>query len=114
MSARVIGITLCVIVGLSLNTGCGHNSTNLTTDAQGTYADAVRIYQNNCISCHGDALQGGMGPSLQHVAAKLTPGQIQHQIYTGGGPMPGYGQSQQGILSDKQIETITQWLSSKK
>lgn len=106
----VLGV-LCI--GTAVDTGCGSKESVVQMDASGRFAQAVQLYQNNCISCHGANLQGGVGPALKAVGAKLSPAQIQHQIYNGGGPMPGYGQDQQGILSDQQIQTLTNWLSTK-
>lgn len=114
MRQSIIGLIIFVFAGLFINTGCGSKQTVLQSDQKGRFADAVKLYQSTCVSCHGDNLQGGIGPSLKHIGSQLTSEQIQHQIYNGGGPMPGYGQSQQGILSDQQIQELTEWLASKK
>ncbi|MCL6455025.1 MAG: c-type cytochrome [Alicyclobacillus sp.] len=110
-------VALCLFffsVSLVFNTGCGARQTTLDTDSHNGFSDAVQLFQTNCESCHGDNLQGGIGPSLQHVGSSLTLEQIEHQINVGGGPMPGYGPTNQAILTTQQIHTLAVWLSSKK
>lgn len=101
---------VCIV----FNTGCGTRQTILDTDSHNGFSDAVQLFQTNCESCHGDNLQGGIGPNLQHVGSKLTFEQIVRQINSGGGPMPGYGPLNQAILSEQQVQTLAKWLSTKK
>ncbi|MCL6547492.1 MAG: cytochrome c [Alicyclobacillus sp.] len=100
--------------GTAVYSGCGRTPQSDTPGLfdRGQYAAAVRLYQENCAACHGNQLQGGVGPDLRHIGSKLTPAQIEHQIEVGGGPMPGYGPSQQGILTTAQIRELTAWLST--
>jgi cytochrome c551 len=114
MQIKFIFVVAVLCFGVSIDTGCGSKESVVQVDAAGRFSDAVQVYQNNCISCHGADLQGGVGPALKNVGSRLSSAQIQHQIYTGGGPMPGYGHNQQGILSDQQIQELTNWLSTKK
>jgi mono/diheme cytochrome c family protein len=99
---------------LPLLVGCGQSTVNLQQDEQHGFSAAVQLYQTNCVSCHGDGLEGDIGPSLTHVASSLTEAEIEHQIYYGGGPMPGYGSKDQAILSDQDIHTLAVWLHTKK
>jgi mono/diheme cytochrome c family protein len=73
-------------------------------------AAAMDLYKSNCLSCHGDKLQGQVGPALTNVAASMTQDQIAAQIQNGGGGMPPF----KGTLSDDQIATLASWLAAKK
>ncbi|MDG0809721.1 c-type cytochrome [Cohnella rhizosphaerae] len=71
---------------------------------------ATAIYKSNCLACHGDQLQGGMGPALTKVGADMSEADIHKQILNGGGGMPAF----KGTLTDEQIATLTSWLAAKK
>ncbi|MBB6733569.1 c-type cytochrome [Cohnella zeiphila] len=73
-------------------------------------AAATAIYKSSCLSCHGDQLQGQIGPNLTKVGSAMTADQIRTQIENGGGGMPGF----KGTLTDDQVNTLTAWLSAKK
>lgn len=73
-------------------------------------AAAMTIYKSNCLACHGDQLQGQMGPKLANVGSAMTADQIKTQITNGGGGMPAF----KGTLTDDQIQTLTNWLAAKK
>lgn len=106
-----VGGVACVLaVGLA---GCGKSQPILQQDAV-KYPQAVRLYQEGCNTCHGDNLQGGIGPDLQHVGSQLTAAQIQHRIEVGSGPMPAYGAPGDAIFTPSQIADLTKWLSAKK
>jgi cytochrome c550 len=68
-----------------------------------------QLYQSLCISCHGDQLQGAMGPELAHVGGKLTKEQLFKKISTGGRGMPAF----QERLTEEELITLTTWLASK-
>jgi mono/diheme cytochrome c family protein len=69
-----------------------------------------QLYKNMCISCHGDQLQGGVGPELAHIGNSMTKEQIYKKISGGGGGMPAF----EDRLTEDQLITITTWLSSRK
>lgn len=73
-------------------------------------AAAMTIYKSSCLSCHGDQLQGQLGPALSSVGTSMSADQIRKQIENGGGGMPAF----KGQLTDDQIQTITNWLAAKK
>mgnify|MGYP000933082552 CR=1 FL=1 len=73
-------------------------------------AAAQAVYKSNCLSCHGDQLQGQIGPNLTKVGSSMSEDQIRKQIENGGGGMPGF----KGTLSDDQIGTLTAWLAAMK
>ncbi|WP_435923304.1 c-type cytochrome [Paenibacillus sp. DYY-L-2] len=66
----------------------------------------------NCITCHGDQLQGGAGPALNKVGSELSADQL-YGIITkgkGGGMMPSFKDK----LKEDEIANVAMWLSEKK
>jgi quinoprotein glucose dehydrogenase len=52
-----------------------------------------RLYQTNCMVCHGANRQGSANfPGLEHLQAKYTPGAFDTLLMTGRRMMPGFGQ----------------------
>ncbi|CAH0122221.1 MULTISPECIES: cytochrome c [unclassified Paenibacillus] len=72
--------------------------------------DADAIVKQNCISCHGGNLEGGVGPSLQAVGGKYDRNQIHDIIANGQGGMPPF----QDKLSADEISAVADWLAAKK
>ncbi|MGI8315515.1 cytochrome c551 [Halobacillus mangrovi] len=70
---------------------------------------AEQAYQQNCASCHGGDLGGGMGPSLQQVGSKYSAEDIVGIIKNGKGSMPAQEQ-----VSDEDAQLIAGWLATKK
>ncbi|AOZ92770.1 c-type cytochrome [Paenibacillus crassostreae] len=64
----------------------------------------------NCISCHGDQLQGGVGPGLQNAGSHLTPEQIYNLVSKGKGIMPAF----KDTLAEEEVANVAQWLAQKK
>jgi menaquinol-cytochrome c reductase cytochrome b/c subunit len=65
--------------------------------------------QASCMGCHGQHMEGGMGPSLQKVGGKYTAEQIADIIKKGKGQMPA------GLIKDeKTITELSQYLSTLK
>lgn len=114
MKTRFGVILFIPLLLLPFLSGCGQTPVDLQQDSQSGFSAAVQLYVTNCESCHGDGLEGDVGPNLTHVGSSMTESQIEHQIYYGGNPMPGYGKSQQAILTNQEIHTLAVWLSSKK
>ncbi|MDG0809556.1 c-type cytochrome [Cohnella rhizosphaerae] len=79
-----------------------------TTTASGE--DAETIYKAQCIACHAADLSGGVGPKLTDVGARLSTDELSTRIHNGGGGMPAF----KGTLTDDQINTLVNWLSTKK
>lgn len=108
---RFVTSTVMAVSGLALLAGCGEPVTQV--DAK-QFPEAVAVYELGCNTCHGENLQGGIGPSLQHVGSALTLDQIVHQVEVGGGPMPAYAAQGDAILTTQQILAVAKWLASKK
>ncbi|SHE95837.1 cytochrome c551/cytochrome c550 [Seinonella peptonophila] len=68
-----------------------------------------QIFSNNCSSCHGMTLEGGMGPNLQKIGSKLKKEQIADIIKNGKNSMPSQPQ-----ISDQARDKLADWLAQKK
>lgn len=74
-----------------------------------TAVDAEKIFANNCASCHGNNLEGNVGPNLTKVGSKYSSEEIQEIIKNGKGQMPA------GLLKeDEEIVAVADWLAEKK
>lgn len=94
-----------MLTAAALSAGCGAKSAS-----GGSGAEA--LYKKQCLSCHGDKLQGRVGPNtnLTKVGDKLSREQIAAQIANGSDNMPGFKNS----LSETDIGTLADWLATKK
>jgi cytochrome c551 len=72
--------------------------------------DVQAVFKQNCISCHGVNLEGGVGPNLQKVGTKYSKDQIVGIITNGRGAMPSF----KGKISDNEIGALADWLAAKK
>lgn len=66
--------------------------------------DTEAIYQKNCISCHGDQYQGGVGPQLTGLSSKYEKADIEKILINGQGAMPG------GLVSPEEASAMAEWL----
>ncbi|ASI36258.1 MULTISPECIES: cytochrome c551 [unclassified Exiguobacterium] len=85
--------------------------TSMNDDSSKTESavDAEKIFANNCASCHGNNLEGNVGPNLTKVGSKYSSEEIQDIIKNGKGQMPA------GILKeDEEIVAVADWLAEKK
>jgi len=84
----------------------GANSDRQTPDVS---AGPEQTYLNNCASCHGQNLEGALGPSLQKIGSKLNKEQIATIIEKGKGSMPSQPQ-----VTAQAREKLAEWLAAKK
>lgn len=76
----------------------------------GTAANVESLYKSSCLACHGANLEGGAGPELNKVGARLSKEQIAAKIENGGVGMPAF----KGTLANDQIAALSDWLAAKK
>lgn len=76
--------------------------------ATATDGDAAKLYAQKCSSCHGQNLEGGVGPDLTAVGGRLSAEEIAGIIENGQGAMP------KGLLSGEEAQQVADWLAAKK
>ncbi|TKD71108.1 cytochrome c [Pseudalkalibacillus hwajinpoensis] len=97
----------------SMNDGSANeNSSDKTSESSGEYdAEAAQAtYEANCLSCHGENLQGKVGPGLTAVGSSYSKDEILNIIQNGKGQMPG------NILrgDTEKEENVAKWLADMK
>jgi cytochrome c551 len=92
----------------SNNTSENENAGETSGEYDATAAEAT--YQKNCLSCHGENLQGKVGPKLSDIGSRLSKDEILAVIQNGKGQMPG------NILrgDTEQEENLASWLADMK
>ncbi|RSK28601.1 c-type cytochrome [Bacillus sp. HMF5848] len=71
-------------------------------------ADVEKVYQRSCVGCHGQNLEGGVGPALTATGANLSQDEIESIIVNGKGGMPG------NLVSGEDAAALAAWLAEKK
>ena len=71
-------------------------------------AAAEGLFAQSCASCHGQNLEGGVGPALTAVGGKLDAAAIEGVITNGQGAMPA------GLLQGDDAKAVAEWLAAKK
>lgn len=95
--------------------GCSDNSQPASKDESSgktvevDAAKAKETYQSNCMSCHGEKLEGAQGPALEKVGAKMDAKKIETVIQRGQGTMPA-----QVSLNPEERENLAGWLAEQK
>lgn len=82
----------------------GSNADGGTVDAEA----AEQAFQQNCASCHGGDLGGGVGPALTEVGSKYSAEEIVNIIKNGKGQMPAQN------VDDETAQLIASWLATMK
>lgn len=75
-----------------------------------TVDQAEATLKANCISCHGEQLQGQVGPNLQKIGATMSSDQLYGIIRKGTGQMPAF----KDRLKDEEIANVALWLAELK
>lgn len=71
--------------------------------------DAEQVVQQNCISCHGENLEGaGNFPALNNVGSRLSQDEIRSVIENGKGAMPA------NIIEGEEADAVAEYLASMK
>ncbi len=92
----IFALALLVLAGCSADTATAKRP----TDGEG-------LYKFGCLSCHGENLEGRVGPPVTNMKAKYSEEEIVKLINDGVGMMPG------GLLSEEEARTVTKWLIKK-
>lgn len=66
------------------------------------------IYKQNCITCHGDSYQGGVGPALNGVGKRRDAAYIKNIILNGKNTMPP------GLVKEDQADAMVKFLQGLK
>ncbi|MEE3953336.1 cytochrome c550 [Peribacillus frigoritolerans] len=75
-----------------------------TEETESASASPEDIYMQNCISCHGDAYQGGVGPALKGVGDRLSVDEVKDVITNGRGAMPP------GLVEEQNIDAMAEYI----
>jgi len=110
MKKKLFGLLLGTSLALAA-CGGGDEATdnNNANEGGGATANAAeQIYQQNCANCHGQNLEGQVGPSLEKVGSKYSADEIKNIIVQGRGSMPG------NLIKGEDVDKVAQWLAEKK
>ncbi len=104
-----IAVVIIALVGCTSHSGTEKNEE--TSSPQASIAkdgsEAAKIYEQKCSSCHGDTLEGRIGPELVSVSEKLSVQQIETIINDGAPAMPG------DLVAEDDAKRLADWLSQK-
>ena len=87
-------------VMLLLLTGCSSDKTSGALDGEA-------IYKESCAACHGDQLQGAVGPPIANMKSKYSEADVLKIVNEGTKKMPG------NLLDKEKSEIVTKWLMEK-
>ncbi|WNR43960.1 c-type cytochrome [Paenibacillus roseipurpureus] len=104
-------MSVMLIMMLSI-AACGNKPHETPNESAGASVkvDVAKLYQNYCLSCHGNQLQGGQGPNIQKIGERLDEASIIKQIQKGGGGMPPF----QVTMKDEELKALAAWLAGLK
>lgn len=110
---RNLGLALSAAVLVTL-LAVGAAFAQQGTDPQ-TLENGARLYAENCAVCHGDQGQGRIGATLAKNWPSIRPDlTIKTIIINGvlGSPMPAWGETKGGPLSDAEINALVAYILS--
>lgn len=91
---------------LMILAGCGQDTDEGKQGATQEQASGPeKLYQNYCASCHGQNLEGNMGPELKGVGDNMSKEDIELIIEKGRGQMPA-----QNRVSPEDRTSLAEWL----
>ncbi|MCS7460576.1 cytochrome c [Paenibacillus doosanensis] len=101
--ACVVGITVLFMTTKQEASAPALPDTPLNSQA------AEAIYKQSCIACHGNDLEGKIGPNLQKIGGKYSDKQLYGIVQNGRGGMPAF----KSTLKDEEIVNLAKWLAEK-
>ncbi|KAF0996432.1 Cytochrome c-551 [Geobacillus sp. TFV-3] len=107
LAAMFLGVSLALAACGGGGDKAGENNGG-SNGGGDTAAAAEQIFKQNCASCHGQDLSGGVGPNLQKVGSKYSKDEIKNIIANGRGAMPA------GIIKGEDADKVAEWLAAKK
>ncbi|WP_139892186.1 cytochrome c [Bacillus sp. D386] len=104
-----IAVVIIALVGCTTHSGTEKNETASSTPISiaNDGSEAARIYEQKCSNCHGDTLEGRIGPGLVSVGEKLSVQEIEAIINDGAPAMPG------DLIAEDDAKKVAEWLSNK-
>ncbi|MBD8071417.1 cytochrome c551 [Bacillus sp. PS06] len=102
MKRKLLGLLVGLVLVLA---ACGGND---ETAGDATTVNAEKVFRQNCGSCHGQDLSGGVGPALDKIGSVYTQEEIESIIETGKGMMRGK------MIVGAEVEAVAKWLAEKK
>lgn len=107
MKAKLVGLFVGASLVLAACDG-GNGASDNKGSGGSTASAAEQIFQQSCASCHGQNLEGKVGPNLQKVGSKYSKDEIKQIIEKGRGGMPA------GVIQGDDVDKVAEWLASKK
>ena len=96
---------LLAIVLPVLLTGCLEE---ICSEEEIAQIDAHSLYKKNCATCHGEQMQGNIGPSLQEVGSHYSREELAEIITKGRPGMPSF----ETRLDERQLNRLLNVLGS--
>ena len=110
-----------LLIGVIVISACGRPhgqpQSNVEAPAPSEVMDFVTLYSENCAGCHGENGKGGAAIALANPVylALADDSTIRNVIAKGvrGTSMPAFAETAGGLLTDKQIDVITQQIRAR-
>jgi quinohemoprotein ethanol dehydrogenase len=95
--------------GTDITTAGNHNDSNDgDTGATVSVDEGKKVYEGNCLACHGNEGTGGHnGPDLQLSQTAEDAKKVIERVKTGGTTMPAFAD----LLSEEQIQNVAAYIS---
>jgi len=94
--------------GEEITTSAGATDSDTTGATSDPYEEGLSVYQNNCLSCHGNlGANGHNGPNLQQSKIAENSDEIIKRVTKGGTSMPAFGE----ILSEEEIKEVARYVN---
>ena len=99
-----IAVVMIALVGCTTPSSTEKEETSSPTSIAKDGSEVAKIYEQKCSSCHGENLEGRIGPELTKVGERLTTDQIETIINDGAPAMPG------DLIAEDQAKQVAEWL----